>query len=79
MIPRQLLAENKYIHGGDRTPPGYQSYEDLAAAGARSEPSIETGTDDPYALLYTSGTTGKPKGAIRTNGGLGLQAYLIQG
>ena len=69
----RLIAEDKHIHFGGKTPAGYRSYEDLIAAGARSEPSIETGPDDPYALLYTSGTTGKPKGVIRTNGGLVLQ------
>jgi fatty-acyl-CoA synthase len=74
----RLIADDKYIHFGGKTPPGYQSYEDLLAVGARSEPSIETASDDPYALLYTSGTTGKPKGAIRTNGSLVLLAYLIQ-
>ena len=74
----RLIAEDMYVHFGGRTPPGYRSYEDLVAAGARSEPSIETGPDDPYALLYTSGTTGKPKGAIRTSGSLVLLAYLVQ-
>jgi fatty-acyl-CoA synthase len=74
----RLIAEDKYIHFGGRKPPGYQAYEDLLAAGAWSEPSIESGSDDPYALLYTSGTTGKPKGAIRTNGSLVLLAYLTQ-
>jgi acyl-CoA synthetase (AMP-forming)/AMP-acid ligase II len=73
----RLIAEDKYIHLGGRTPTGYRSYEDLIALGAQSEPSIETGPDDTYALLYTSGTTGKPKGAIRTNGSLVLLAYLV--
>ena len=73
-----LIAEDKYIHFGGRRPPDYRSYEDLIAAGARSEPSIETGSDDPYALLYTSGTTGKPKGAIRTGASLALLAYFAQ-
>src|SRR6516164_947563 len=73
-----LISEDKYVHFGGRTPPGYRSYEDLVAMGARSEPSIETGPDDPYALLYTSGTTGKPKGVIRNGGSLVLQAYLLQ-
>ena len=35
----RLIAEDKYIHFGGRTPLGYRSYEDLVAAGARSEPS----------------------------------------
>ena len=39
----RLIAEDNYIHFGGRTPPGYRSYEDLVAAGARSEPLIETG------------------------------------
>src|SRR6266404_4530878 len=47
-----LIAEDKYIHFGGRTPTGYRSYEDLVAAGARSEPSIGTEPNDPYALLY---------------------------
>ena len=73
----RLIAEDKHIHFGGKTPAGYRSYEDVIAAGARSEPSIETGPHDPYALLYTSGTTGKPKGVIRTNGGLVLSTYLL--
>ncbi|MBV8968804.1 MAG: AMP-binding protein [Verrucomicrobia bacterium] len=74
----RLISGDKYIHFGGRTPPGYRSYEDLLAMGAWSEPSIETGPNDPFALLYTSGTTGKPKGAIRTSGSLVLLAYLAQ-
>ena len=75
----RLIAEDKCIHfGGSRPPPGHRSYEDLVAAGARSEPSIETGSDDPYVLLYTSGTTGQPKGVMRTSGSLVLLAYLLQ-
>ena len=74
----RLIAEDKYIHFGGKTPRGYRSYEDLVAAGAQSEPSIETGPNEPYALLYTSGTTGKPKGAVHTSSSLVLLAYLVQ-
>ena len=74
-----LIAEDRWIHfGRGRMPSGYRSYEESIAGGSPSEPSIDVGPDDPFTLLYTSGTTGKPKGVIRTNGSLVLLAYLLQ-
>jgi fatty-acyl-CoA synthase len=57
-----------YIHIGPTTPAGYAGYEDLIAAASDREPSVEVGPADPWALMYTSGTTGRPKGAIRSHG-----------
>jgi fatty-acyl-CoA synthase len=73
------LASDRYIHfGGDKTPAGYQPYEELLAAASASEPSSRVQPSDPFALLYTSGTTGRPKGAIRSHQSLVVHSYINQ-
>ena len=42
-------------------------YEDLIAQGSVKEPGIEIAADDVMSIFLTSGTTGLPKGAMRTH------------
>ena len=76
---RQNLSvpPRNFIHFGTPTCPfGYRAYEDLLAAARGSEPDATVLPADPWTLMYTSGTTGKPKGAIRSHYG-GAQLSLI--
>jgi len=41
---------------------GYIPYETLIEKGDSSEPEVELKPSDTWILLYTSGTTGRPKG-----------------
>ncbi len=64
------VSPDKFIiFGTNRRHAGYRAYEDLIAAASDRPPAVTVMPDDPWTLMYTSGTTGKPKGAIRTHGG----------
>lgn len=66
----------RFVHIGDATPVGYRSYEELLAEAAVDEPGVIVVPDDAWCLMYTSGTTGNPKGAIRSHRGMAMVALV---
>ncbi|MBI1396729.1 MAG: AMP-binding protein [Betaproteobacteria bacterium] len=73
------ITADRLLHfGGTATPAGYRSYEDTIGRASASEPGVPQRPDEPWALMYTSGTTGKPKGAIRSHEGSAALALVTE-
>jgi len=65
---RLPVPRDAYIYLGDGpVPEGYVGYEGLLERSSPEEPSIMVDSADTWTIMYTSGTTGRPKGVVRTH------------
>lgn len=65
---RQTLDELKHlIVLGDCGNEGFHSYEKLISAMSPAESDVEVAEKDLFLIMYTSGTTGRPKGVMSTH------------
>jgi fatty-acyl-CoA synthase len=59
----------RFIFVGDqeKTPDGYVNYEAIIEEASPEQPDVKVLPKDTWIHLYTSGTTGRPKGVIRSH------------
>lgn len=73
------IAEQMFVHfGAQEAPAGWRSYSELIANASTTPPAVIVSPEDPWALMYTSGTTGQPKGVIRDHRGMVMLSLVTE-
>ncbi|MBW2101277.1 MAG: AMP-binding protein [Deltaproteobacteria bacterium] len=62
------IPSDRYVLTDNKDTPGYRYYYDLTQAASEEDPEgIEISGEDMFNIVYSSGTTGEPKGIVHTH------------
>ena len=74
-IANQLPQVKRLIGVGENTPDYAVSYNEMIRDASSERPPVDLNEDDLCCILYTSGTTGNPSGAVFTHRAVNYDAY----
>jgi len=77
-VRADLPAVQRFVALEAEAPAGWVDYEAWRAGQSTDAPALEIAADHPVYQMYTSGTTGRPKGAVVTHDAVVSNIYQLQ-